>query len=99
MPRPLSTPRKDPVPIVQEAGWAPGLVWTGSENLAPHRDSIPGPYSPYPVAIPTGPPGPLPSRFSNQFQFVSTIRCVQCATIMLCDQVLPTVPWFFVKSA
>jgi hypothetical protein len=21
------TPRKDPVPIVQEAGWAPGLVW------------------------------------------------------------------------
>jgi hypothetical protein len=28
-------PRKDPVPIVQEAGWAPGLVWTGAENLAP----------------------------------------------------------------
>jgi len=29
------TPGKDPVPIVQEAGWAPGLVWTGAENLAP----------------------------------------------------------------
>ena len=28
-------PRKDPVPIVQEAGWAPGPVWTGVENLAP----------------------------------------------------------------
>ena len=28
-------PRKDPVPIVQEAGWAPGLVWTGAKNLAP----------------------------------------------------------------
>ena len=42
-PRPLFTPRKDPVPIVQEAGWAPGPVWTGAENLAPHRDSIPGP--------------------------------------------------------
>jgi hypothetical protein len=28
-------PRKDPVPIVQEAGWAPGPVWTGAENLAP----------------------------------------------------------------
>ena len=27
-------PRKDPVPIVQEAGWAPGPVWTGAENLA-----------------------------------------------------------------
>jgi len=22
--------------------WAPGLVWTDAENLAPHRDSIPG---------------------------------------------------------
>jgi len=28
-------PGKDPVLIVQEAGWAPGLVWTGAENLAP----------------------------------------------------------------
>ena len=28
------TPRKDPVPIVQEAGWAPGPAWTGAENLA-----------------------------------------------------------------
>jgi hypothetical protein len=35
MPRPLSTPGKDPVPIVQEVGWAPGPVWTGAENLAP----------------------------------------------------------------
>ena len=41
MPQPLFTPRKDPVPIVQEAGWAPGLVWTGAENLAPHWGSIP----------------------------------------------------------
>jgi hypothetical protein len=35
MPRPLSTPGKDPVPTVQEAGWAPEPVWTGAENLAP----------------------------------------------------------------
>jgi hypothetical protein len=35
MPRPLSNPVKDPVPIVQEAEWAPGSVWTGAENLAP----------------------------------------------------------------
>jgi len=27
-------PGKDPVPLVQEAGQAPGLVWTGAENLA-----------------------------------------------------------------
>jgi len=26
------TPWKDPVPIVQEAGWASGPVWTGAEN-------------------------------------------------------------------
>ena len=32
--RPLFTPGKDPVPIVQEAGWAPGPVWKGAENLA-----------------------------------------------------------------
>jgi hypothetical protein len=30
----LFTPGKDLVPIVQEAGWAPGPVWTGAENLA-----------------------------------------------------------------
>jgi hypothetical protein len=35
MPRPLSTPRKDTVPILQEAGWALGPVWTDAENLAP----------------------------------------------------------------
>jgi len=35
-PRPgCFNPRKDPVPIVQEAGWASGSVWTGAENLAP----------------------------------------------------------------
>jgi hypothetical protein len=34
-PPPLFTPGKDPVLIVQKAGWAPGPVWTGAENLAP----------------------------------------------------------------
>ena len=34
-PRPLFTPGRDPVPIVQGAGWVPGPVWTGAENLAP----------------------------------------------------------------
>ena len=33
-------PGKDPVPILQEAGWAPGPVWTG-EKSRPHRESIP----------------------------------------------------------
>jgi hypothetical protein len=35
MPRPHLTPGKEPVPILQEAGWASGLVWTGAEDLAP----------------------------------------------------------------
>jgi hypothetical protein len=29
------TPGKDPVPIVQEAGWAPEPVWIVAENLTP----------------------------------------------------------------
>ena len=39
-PRPHFTPAKDKVPILQEAGWAPGPVWTGGKSR-PHRDSIP----------------------------------------------------------
>ena len=39
-PRPQFTPGKNPVPILQEAGWAPGPVWTGGKSR-PHRDSIP----------------------------------------------------------
>ena len=39
-PRPHFTSGKNPVPILQEAGWAPGSVWTGGKSR-PHRDSIP----------------------------------------------------------
>ena len=39
-PRPHFTPGKDSVPILQEAGWAPGPVWTGGKSR-PHRNSIP----------------------------------------------------------
>jgi len=38
-PRPHFTPGKDLVPILQEAGWASGPVWTGRKSC-PHRDSI-----------------------------------------------------------
>jgi hypothetical protein len=34
---------RDPVPIVQEAGWAPGPVWTITENLAPAGIRSPDP--------------------------------------------------------
>jgi hypothetical protein len=33
--RPHFAPGKDPIPILQEAGWAPGPVWTDAENLVP----------------------------------------------------------------
>jgi hypothetical protein len=38
--RPHFTPGKDPVPILQEAGWAPGLVRTSGKSR-PNRNSIP----------------------------------------------------------
>ena len=31
-PRPYFTPWKDPVPIVQEAGWASGPIWKGGKT-------------------------------------------------------------------
>jgi len=33
------TPGKDLVPILQEAGWAPGPIWMGGKSH-PHRDLI-----------------------------------------------------------
>jgi len=39
-PRPHFTPGEDPVPIVQETGWAPGSVWTCGKSR-PHRGMIP----------------------------------------------------------
>jgi len=38
--RPHFTPGKDLVLILQDAGWAPGPVWTGGKSR-PHRHSIP----------------------------------------------------------
>jgi hypothetical protein len=57
-PQPLSIPGKDPVPIVQETGWAPGPVWTGAENLAPTGIRSPNRPARSSVAIPTELPGP-----------------------------------------
>jgi len=56
-PRPHFTPGKDPVPILQEAGWAARPVWTGGKSR-PHRDSIPDRPARSTVAIPTELPGP-----------------------------------------
>jgi hypothetical protein len=45
-PRPFYPRKRDPVFIAQEAGYAPGPVWTGAENLAPTATRFPGPSSP-----------------------------------------------------
>jgi len=51
------TPGKDPVPIVQETGWAPGPVCTGGKTR-PHGDSIPDRPARSSITIPTVLPGP-----------------------------------------
>ena len=60
-------PGKNPVPIVQEAGWAPGPVWTGAENLASTGIRFPERPAPLPVAVPTELPGPHKSRSCPSF--------------------------------
>jgi hypothetical protein len=34
-PAALPPQERDTVPILQETGWTPGLVWTGEENIPP----------------------------------------------------------------
>jgi hypothetical protein len=48
-PRSLYLPERDPVPIVQEAGWGQGTVWQGAENPLPPTPVF-EPRSVHPVA-------------------------------------------------
>ena len=81
-PRPLFTPGKDPVSIVQEAGWAPGPVWMGAENLAPTGIRSPDRPARRPVAIPTTLPGP-PLQVSLGSIFKNSILCPQTVFLWL----------------
>jgi hypothetical protein len=56
-------PGKDPVPIVQEGWVGPRANLDVCEKSRPHRDSIPGPSSPQPVAIPTELSRPLHVKY------------------------------------
>jgi len=67
-PRPHFTPGIDPVPILQETGWAPGSVWTGGKSR-PHWDSIPDRPARSAVAIPTALSGPQKGMDSETFLF------------------------------
>jgi hypothetical protein len=57
-PRPYFTPGKEPVSIVQEAGWAPRPVWTGGKSR-PTGIRSPDRPARSSVSIPTELPGPL----------------------------------------
>jgi len=46
-----------------------GLDWCG--RSLPHRDSIPGPSSPYPVTIPTALPSPLCCKLNTAVIYLS----------------------------
>ena len=56
-PWPHFSPVNDPVPILQEDGWAPEPFGTGGKSR-PYRDSIPDRPARSSVAIPTELPGP-----------------------------------------
>ena len=69
------TPGKDPVPIVQEAGWAPGPVWTGGKSRLTGIRSLDRPAR-ISVAIQTELPGPQFFYVQNKYQemFLSAMK-------------------------
>ena len=73
-PRPHFTPGKDPVPILREAGWTLGPVWTGGKSR-PHRDSIPDRPARSSVAIPTELPGPRREKGYSPKTFSGLSTC------------------------
>ena len=74
-PGPHFTPGKDTVPILQEAGWAPGPVWTGGKSR-PHRDSIPDRTARSQSLIPTELHGP-PRGGSRKLKFPDYVTIAQ----------------------
>jgi hypothetical protein len=81
-PRSHFTPRKDPV---QEAGWAPGPVWTGGKSR-PHRNSIPDlpdrSRPPYRLSYPVQSPSLERRDISLQKVFFSGCKCWIIASVL-----------------
>jgi len=71
-------PGKDPVPILQEAGWTPAPVWTGGKSR-PHRDSIPDRPARISFAIPTELPGP--QYFGVCRPKYKPVLCILCVCV------------------
>ena len=88
-PRPLSTPGKDPVPTVQDSGWAPGPVWM-AENLAltgirssdrPARNQ-----SPYRLSYPVHVYLVLSQKYSNWQVTLEIQHFSICSNVMQCSR-------------
>ena len=62
---------KDPVPILQQAGWATGPVWTRRKNLVPTGIRFRNLQPSSSVAIPTELPGPS-KEYNTSHKFAST---------------------------
>ena len=84
---------KDPVPIVQEARWAPEPVWTGGKSRR-HRDSIPDrparSQSLYRLSY-------LAHGFTN-ITSRNTFKFPQCMSSLRSDKVLGAAYWNCIKS-
>ena len=84
-PRPHFTPGKDPVLILQETRWAPGLVWAGGKSR-PHRDSIPDRPARSSVAIATELPGPHLSHVPVvNYNTLDTKKIYCCESLSVLD--------------
>ena len=96
-PRPLFTPGKDPVPIIQEAGWAPGSAWTGAENLAPTEIRSPDRPARCSVAIPTELSGPQKSvRATQKFWLACSPNfLIQFSFHIIREQIWAPTPFLF----
>jgi hypothetical protein len=63
-PRPLYSRKRDQV-LVYEAGWAPGPVWTGAENLTPPPGLDPKTVQPVVSSNNSAIPAPLPPKWHH----------------------------------
>jgi hypothetical protein len=84
MPRPgRFTPGNDPVPIEQEAGWAPELERVRNFVRPPHWDSIPEPSGPLRVAAHYASPVPPCTMARRQ------IHCLKTRTVGISSALSP----------
>jgi hypothetical protein len=89
-PRPHFTPGKNPVPILQEAGWAPGPVWTGAENLVTTGIRSPDRPARSSVAIPTELSGPYTCIYIYILHYLLHVKYILLYIIYILICILKT---------